>query len=58
MHPQPYLYPVALSVGYAVVCERCQTTIATTQQPDDLASIITNHTCTTPTTTPAGEVVG
>jgi hypothetical protein len=47
MHPQPYLYPVTLSVGYAVVCERCQTTIATTQAPDDLARIIAGHTCPT-----------
>jgi hypothetical protein len=47
MHPQPYLYPVALSAGYAVVCERCQTTIATTWQPDDLATIIASHTCPT-----------
>jgi hypothetical protein len=47
MHPPPYLYPVTLTLGYAVVCERCQTTIATTQQPDNLVSIIAGHTCTT-----------
>jgi hypothetical protein len=46
MQPPAYLYPVTLTVGYAVVCERCQTTIATTRQPDDLASIIADHTCT------------
>jgi hypothetical protein len=51
MHPQPYLYPVTLTVGYAVVCERCQTTIATVPTPTEAAGIITSHTCTTTTTT-------
>ncbi len=46
MHPKDYLYPVALSVGVAVVCERCQTTIAVTFTPDDATAIITAHTCT------------
>jgi hypothetical protein len=55
MHPQPYLYPVTLSVGCAVVCERCQTTIATVPTPADAAAIIASHTCT-PTTTSLGEV--
>jgi hypothetical protein len=47
MHPKAYLYAVALSVGVAVVCERCQDTIAITFTPDDAAKIITAHTCTT-----------
>jgi hypothetical protein len=45
MHPQDYLYPVALSVGVAVVCERCQTTIAVTFTGDDAEAIIATHTC-------------
>jgi hypothetical protein len=47
MHPQPYLYPVALSCGCAVVCERCQDTIAITPTPADAARIIAGHTCPT-----------
>jgi hypothetical protein len=47
MHPQPYLYAVPLSAGYAVICERCQTTIAITRTPAELAEIIAGHTCTT-----------
>jgi hypothetical protein len=53
MHPQAYLYPVALSAGYAVVCERCQTTLATVTTPTEAAGIIADHACTT---TPAQEV--
>jgi hypothetical protein len=48
MHPQPYLYPVAVSAGYAVVCERCQTTIATVPTPTEAAGIIAGHTCPPP----------
>ena len=51
MQDRSYLYPVALSVGVAVVCERCQTTIAITFTPADAAKIIAAHTCTTTTTT-------
>jgi hypothetical protein len=47
MHPQPYLYPVTLSVGYAVVCERCQATIGVTATPAVVAKVIAGHTCTT-----------
>ena len=50
MRDRSYLYPVALSVGVAVVCERCQTTIAIAFTPGDAAAIIATHTCTTPTT--------
>jgi hypothetical protein len=46
MHPKDYLYAVALSVGVAVVCERCQATIAVTFTPADAAKIIAAHTCT------------
>jgi phage terminase large subunit-like protein len=46
MHPKDYLYAVALSVGVAVVCERCQATIAVTFTPADAATIIAAHTCT------------
>jgi phage terminase large subunit-like protein len=46
MHPRDYLYAVALSVGVAVVCERCQATIAVTFTPADAAKIIAAHTCT------------
>ncbi len=47
MHPKDYLYAVRLSVGVAVVCERCQATIAVTFTPVDAAKIIAAHTCTT-----------
>ncbi len=47
MHPKDYLYAVRLSVGVAVVCERCQDTIAVTFTPADAATIIAAHTCTT-----------
>ena len=50
MHPKDYLYAVALSVGVAVVCERCQTTIAITFTPADAAKIIAAHTCPTAST--------
>jgi hypothetical protein len=50
MHPRDYLYAVALSVGVAVVCERCQATIAVTFTPADAAKIIAAHTCTTTST--------
>ncbi len=45
MHPRDYLYAVALSVGCAVVCERCQDTVAVTFTPADAAKIIAAHTC-------------
>jgi len=45
MQDRSYLYAVRLSVGVAVVCERCQTTIAITFTPDDAAAIIAAHTC-------------
>jgi hypothetical protein len=51
MHPKDYLYAVRLSVGVAVVCERCEATIAVTFTPADAAKIIAAHTCTTTTTT-------
>jgi hypothetical protein len=47
MHDRSYLYPVPLSVGCAVVCERCQATVAVTFTPADAAAIIAAHTCTT-----------
>jgi hypothetical protein len=47
MPNRPYLYTVPLSVGTAVVCEHCQTTIAITFTPADAAAIIHAHTCTT-----------
>jgi hypothetical protein len=47
MQDRPYLYAVPLSVGTAVVCEHCNTTIAITFTPADAAAIIANHTCTT-----------
>jgi hypothetical protein len=47
MHDRSYLYPVALTVGVAVVCEHCQTTISIAFTPDDAAAIIAAHTCTT-----------
>ena len=50
MHPRDYLYAVPLSVGVAVVCERCQTTIAITFTPADAAKIIAAHTCITTST--------
>jgi hypothetical protein len=56
MHPKDYLYPVPLSVGHAVICEHCDTTIAITFTPDDAAKIIATHTC--PTTTGSPEGVG
>ncbi len=46
MQDQDYLYAVALSVGVAVVCERCEATIAVTFTPADAAKIIAAHTCT------------
>ncbi len=49
MHPRAYLYAVPLSVGVAVVCERCNTTVAVTFTPADAAAIIAAHTCTTST---------
>ena len=45
MHPRAYLYAVPLSVGVAVVCERCEATIAVTFTPADAAAIIAAHTC-------------
>jgi len=47
MQDRSYLYAVPLSVGVAVVCERCETTIAVTFTPADAAKIIAAHTCTT-----------
>ena len=47
MHPKDYLYAVRLSVGVAVVCERCETTIAVTFTPAGATRIIAAHTCTT-----------
>ncbi len=52
MQDQDYLYAVPLSVGVAVVCERCNTTIAVTFTPADAAKIIAAHTCTTASTSP------
>ncbi len=51
MQDQDYLYAVPLSVGVAVVCERCQATIAVTFTPADAAKIIATHTCTTSAST-------
>jgi len=45
MQHRSYLYPVTLSVGCAVVCERCQTTIAVVLTPAEVAGIIAGHTC-------------
>ncbi len=47
MQDRSYLYAVRLSVGVAVVCERCEATIAVTFTPADAAKIIAAHTCTT-----------
>jgi len=47
MQDRSYLYAVPLSVGVAVVCERCEATIAVTFTPADAAKIIAAHTCTT-----------
>jgi len=47
MQDRSYLYAVPLSVGCAVVCERCNDTIAITFTPADAATIIAAHTCTT-----------
>jgi hypothetical protein len=48
MQPRSYLHVVRVSGGWAVCCERCQTTIAVASTPDDADAIITTHTCTTP----------
>ena len=47
MQDRSYLYAIPLSVGCAVVCERCNTTVGVTFTPADAAAIIAAHTCTT-----------
>jgi hypothetical protein len=49
MHPRSYLHVVRVSGGWAVCCERCQTTVATTRLRDraDWLAVIHPIRCTT-----------
>jgi hypothetical protein len=52
MHHRSYLHVVAISGGWAVCCERCQTTVATTRLRDRADWLAAIHPTRCTTTTP------
>jgi hypothetical protein len=43
MHPEAYLYVVRTSAGWAICCQRCMTTVATTRHRDRADWLAVSH---------------